>query len=73
MKKKIHPKYYSKAKAVCSCGSVFQIGSTQKSIQTEICSNCHPFYTGSQKLVDTTGRVERFKKIVKKHKEYQKK
>lgn len=66
MKKKIHPKYY-KAKVTCSCGNAFEVGSTNKTIQTEICSKCHPFYTGSQKLVDTTGRVERFKTIMQKH------
>ena len=62
MQKDIHPKYDSKTKASCVCGAVFELGSTMDSIQVEICSNCHPFYTGNEKIVDTTGRVERFKK-----------
>ena len=59
MKKKIHPKYYN-AKVRCACGNEFEIGSTQKEIKVEICSKCHPFFTGKQKLVDTAGRVEKF-------------
>jgi len=66
MKKDIHPKYHSQAKVVCACGNTFTTGSTLPEIHTEICSNCHPFYTGKQNLVDTAGRVERFHKIVKK-------
>lgn len=66
MKKDIHPKYHSDAKVVCACGNTFTTGSTKAEIHTEICSNCHPFYTGKQNLVDTAGRVERFQKIVKK-------
>jgi len=62
MKKEIHPQYYPKAKVTCACGNVFYVGSTQKEMQTEICSSCHPFYTGKEKLVDTAGRVEKFKK-----------
>ncbi|MBY0376480.1 50S ribosomal protein L31 [Patescibacteria group bacterium] len=62
MKKEIHPKYDVKAKATCACGAVFHIGSTLSDIQVEICSNCHPFYTGNEKIMDTAGRVERFKK-----------
>ncbi len=61
MKENIHPKYFQ-TKAVCACGSEFQIGSTKEQIKTEICSNCHPFFTGKQKLVDTTGRIDRFNK-----------
>jgi large subunit ribosomal protein L31 len=61
MKEEIHPKYHEKAKATCACGNKFTVGATVPEIQVEICSNCHPFYTGSQELVDTTGRVERFK------------
>jgi large subunit ribosomal protein L31 len=60
MKKDIHPKYY-KANVHCACGSDFETGSTLKEIKVEICSNCHPFYTGKKKLVDSAGRVERFK------------
>lgn len=66
MKKNIHPKYYKKAKITCSCGAVLETGSTQKEIGIEICSQCHPFYTGKKKTLDTTGRVDRFKKLAKK-------
>lgn len=61
MKKETHPTYYPKAKVVCACGNTFSIGSTKPEIHIEICSNCHPFYTGKQKLVDTAGRVEKFR------------
>ncbi len=61
MKKGIHPKY-EKTSITCVCGNVIETRSTAKDINIEICSNCHPFYTGKQKLVDTAGRVERFKK-----------
>ncbi len=61
MKKDIHPQYYPKAKVRCACGAVFAIGSTKPEIQIEICSACHPFYTGKGKLIDTAGRVEKFK------------
>lgn len=60
MKKDIHPEYH-KALVHCACGNEFETGSTFKEIKVEICSQCHPFYTGKQKLVDTAGRVERFK------------
>ena len=62
MKKDIHPEYNSKTKATCACGAVFEVGSTIPEINTEICSQCHPFYTGNEKVMDTAGRVERFKK-----------
>lgn len=62
MKKDIHSKYNLKAKAVCACGAVFEVGSTMENIKVEICSQCHPFYTGNEKIIDTAGRVERFKK-----------
>jgi large subunit ribosomal protein L31 len=62
MQKDIHPKFNIGAKATCACGAVFKIGSTMEDIKVEICSNCHPFYTGNEKILDTTGRVERFKK-----------
>lgn len=65
MKKDIHPTYYPAAKVVCACGNSFTTGSTLPEIHVEICSNCHPFYTGKQKLVDTAGRVEKFQKRVK--------
>lgn len=60
MKKGIHPDYMS-AKVTCSCGHTFETMATQPEVHTDICSICHPFYTGKQRLVDTAGRVERFK------------
>ncbi|MEG0769879.1 MAG: 50S ribosomal protein L31 [Ruthenibacterium sp.] len=61
MKEGIHPKY-EESTVTCACGNVFQTRSTRKDIRIEVCSKCHPFYTGKQKLVDTGGRVDRFKK-----------
>jgi len=61
MKKDIHPQYYPKTKVKCGCGNEFTVGSTKKDIQVEICSACHPFFTGKEKLIDTAGRVEKFK------------
>jgi large subunit ribosomal protein L31 len=61
MKADIHPKYQT-TKIRCACGNVIETGSTKDSIAVEICSNCHPFFTGKQKLVDTAGRIERFRK-----------
>ncbi|RJP25935.1 MAG: 50S ribosomal protein L31 [Candidatus Omnitrophota bacterium] len=61
MKKDIHPNYYL-ATVTCACGNTFQTGSTTEAIKVEICSACHPFFTGKQKFVDTAGRVERFKR-----------
>ena len=66
MKTKIHPTYHPNAKVVCACGNKFATGSTMAEIHTEICSHCHPFYTGKQHLIDTAGRVERFQKLVTK-------
>jgi len=64
MKKDIHPQYNTDAKMACTgCDSVFPSGSTAESLSVETCSQCHPFYTGKQKIVDSTGRVDRFKKI----------
>lgn len=60
MKKDIHPEYFQKAKVTCACGHTFIVGSTLKEINVEVCSACHPFYTGKQKLVDTARRVEKF-------------
>jgi len=60
MKKDIHPKYHSNAKAICACGNSFEAGSTLPELKVELCSACHPFYTGKQKLVDTARRVEKF-------------
>lgn len=68
MKAKIHPEY-GKCVVTCSCGNIFITGSTRKKIQVEICSACHPFYTGKKKLIDDTGRVKRFEKIIAKTKE----
>lgn len=65
MKDKIHPKYYDNAKVTCLCGNTFTTGSTKPEIKVEVCSKCHPFYTGEQRIVDTLGRVERFKKRYK--------
>jgi large subunit ribosomal protein L31 len=62
MKKDIHPKYNINTKATCACGAVFEVGSTMPEIKMEICSQCHPFYTGNEKIMDTAGRVERFNK-----------
>ena len=73
MKKDIHPKYYKKAKITCACGHIFTIGSTKENLETEICSYCHPFYTGKAKTIDTLGRVERFKQKIAKKEELQKK
>jgi large subunit ribosomal protein L31 len=61
MKDKIHPKY-EKTTVTCACGATYEVGSTKKSIRVEICSKCHPFYTGQQRIVDSAGRVERFKR-----------
>ncbi len=61
MKQGIHPQYYPKAKVHCACGNTFTVGSTRPEIKVEICSKCHPFYTGREQLIDTAGRVERFK------------
>ncbi len=61
MKDKIHPKYHQ-VKAECACGATFDLGSTKEHIRVDICSNCHPLFTGKQKLMDTEGRVEKFKK-----------
>ncbi len=62
MQKDIHPKYDLQTKATCACGAVFYVGSTIPEIKMEICSQCHPFYTGNEKIMDTAGRVERFNK-----------
>jgi len=62
MKKKIHPQYFEQATVTCLCGNSFTIGSTKQEIRVEVCGKCHPFYTGKQRIVDSMGRVERFKK-----------
>ena len=69
MKAKIHPDYKDTSIS-CACGNVIEVGSTKTDIRVEICSQCHPFFTGKQKLVDTAGRIERFRK---KYEKFQKK
>ena len=61
MKANIHPAYYPKAKVRCACGNTFTVGATRETMTVEICSNCHPFYTGTEKLLDIAGRVEKFR------------
>lgn len=61
MKAEIHPTYFPKAKVTCACGNSFEVGSTKEKIEVEICGACHPFYTGNEKIIDTAGRVEKFK------------
>lgn len=61
MKKEIHPTYFAKAETVCACGAKYNIGSTKEKTEVEICATCHPFYTGNDKVLDTAGRVEKFK------------
>jgi large subunit ribosomal protein L31 len=60
MKEKIHPKYFPDAQVVCACGNTFTTGSTKKQLRVELCSKCHPFFTGERRMMDTAGRVERF-------------
>lgn len=72
MKNDIHPQYHTKAKMICACGNSFTTGSTAKEIKIELCSACHPFYTGKQKLVDTARRVEKFQAKVEAKKEVSK-
>ena len=62
MKAQIHPQYFDDAKVVCSCGNTFTVGSTKQTIHVELCYNCHPFYTGRARFVDTASRIDRFKK-----------
>jgi len=73
MKKKIHPKYHNKASVKCACGNTFTLGSTKEFIETEICSQCHPFYTGKEKVMDTMGRVQKFKEKLAKKEKFKKK
>jgi len=65
MKANIHPVYFDDAQVVCSCGNVYTTGSTKKQIRVEICSKCHPFYTGQQRFVDTVGKIDRFQEKIK--------
>jgi len=61
MKADIHPKYFEKAVISCACGASYTVGSTKEKLSVEVCRACHPFYTGAEKIIDTAGRVERFK------------
>ena len=70
MKPKIHPVFYTDAQVICACGNTWTTGSTQKVIHTDVCSNCHPFYTGEQRIVDTEGQVDRFYKKLEVRKQY---
>ncbi len=65
MKEKIHPQYYPDAEVICSCGNRFTTGSSKKQLHVEVCSKCHPFFTGERRMLDAQGRVERFKKRYK--------
>ena len=62
MKEKIHPKYYPESRIICACGNTYTVGSTAPELKVDICSQCHPFYTGEQRIVDTAGQVDRFMK-----------
>jgi large subunit ribosomal protein L31 len=70
MKEGIHPTYYPAAKVVCACGNTWTTGSTVELIQTDVCSQCHPFYTGEQRIVDTEGQVDRFYKKLEARQQY---
>ncbi len=62
MKTDIHPEYFPEAEVRCSCGRTYNVGSTKAELRVEICSECHPFFTGEQRIVDTEGRVERLRR-----------
>lgn len=62
MKQAIHPQYFENAQVVCVCGNRFNVGSTQETIHVELCNNCHPFYTGEQRFVDSASRIQKFQK-----------
>jgi large subunit ribosomal protein L31 len=66
MKKDIHPAYYPEAKVICACGNSWITGATQEVVRTDVCSACHPFFTGEQRIVDTAGQVERFMRRLEK-------
>src|SRR5215213_734844 len=71
MKQIGHPTYFPETKVICACGNTFTTGSTVESIRVELCSNCHPFFTGTQKFVDTAGQVDKFVKNLQKAEEKQ--
>lgn len=73
MKAEIHPQYFSKASVQCACGNKFSVGSVKEFVETEICANCHPFYTKQEKVIDTLGRVQKFKDRMSKKSETPKK
>jgi len=70
MKAGIHPEYYPDAQVICACGNTWTTGSTKKVIHTDVCSNCHPFFTGEQRIVDTEGQVDRFYKKLQVRQQY---
>lgn len=70
MKKEIHPKYYPNAKVICACGNTWTTGSTKEEIHTDVCFQCHPFFTGEQRIVDTEGQVDRFYKKLQARQEF---
>jgi large subunit ribosomal protein L31 len=70
MKEEIHPTYYPDALVICACGNTWTTGSTVKEIHTDVCSNCHPFFTGEQRIVDTEGQVDRFYKKLQARQDY---
>lgn len=67
MKKEIHPKYFNKTKVTCTCGNTFEVGSTAETLDIELCSKCHPFYSGKQKLIDDSGVINRYQNRLKKN------
>jgi len=70
MKSEIHPVFFTDAQVICACGNTWTTGSTKKVIHTDVCSNCHPFYTGEQRIVDTEGQVDRFYKKLQARQQY---
>ena len=71
MKKDIHPEYYPEARVICACGNTWTTGSTKSEIHTDVCSACHPFFTGEQRIVDSEGHVERFIRRLERSREFQ--
>ena len=71
MREKIHPKYYPNAQVICSCGNTWTTGSTREVIRTDVCSQCHPFFTGEQRIIDTAGQVDRFMKRLDRYSAHQ--
>jgi large subunit ribosomal protein L31 len=67
MKEGIHPKYYPQATVICACGNTWKTGATVELIHTDVCSQCHPFFTGEQRIVDTAGQVDRFMRRLEKN------